>query len=211
MLARRPALRASPALALVALLVPAVAACSGGGGAAGDGTPAAGGSSAAAEPSPPAVGAGLVELVVDGARLGRPADWTASTAPLTLDQVAVFQRTGPDGEFDAQLDVLVNTVPAGSQADEIDAVTQGKRSIRVLELRSVDRRRLDVPGADSGLLNESTYTTPAGKRLRSLDLTAIADDGRYVLVRLSTAAEVFDEALARRVMESVVLEQMEGA
>lgn len=147
---------------------------------------------------------GFVEVTTDVGSVARPEEWEPSDRELVKDVVATFDIRA-DGAVVGQMDVMVNAVPPGSQADAVNAANQGARAVDFANLRHERRESIDVPGAESAYLNESTYSTDQGPA-RSLDVLAIDDSGDLMLVRISALESAYDPALVERVRESVRLE-----
>jgi hypothetical protein len=147
----------------------------------------------------------MVEVSTDIATLSRPSGWEPLDAPMEQDRVAAFGIEDDAGDTVGQMDVVVNQVPAGTGADAVDAANQGARAANFEDLRHERREFTEVPGADSAFVNESTYVTADGESARSVDLVAVAADGDYLLVRISTAEAAFDRALVDEVLDSVRL------
>lgn len=156
-------------------------------------------------PTPTTAAGPMKPLETDIATLWRPREWKAVEGPLEENQVAALVITDESGQTVGQMDVLVNQVEPGMQADALDAANQGARFLHFRELRHVRREFADVPGADSAFLNESTYLTAEGEPARSIDLVAIAESGDYILVRISAASSAYDAKTFDTVVESVRL------
>lgn len=149
----------------------------------------------------------MVDVSTDIATLSRPADWTPLDAALEQDRVAAFVIGDDSGATVGQMDVVVNRVPAGTEADAVNAANQGARATSFQDLRHVRRESAEVPGAESAFVNESTYVTAEGEPARSVDLVAVAADGGYLLVRISAAEAAYDRATFEEVLASVRLRE----
>lgn len=174
---------------LLAVLLLALAACSGGG-ETGD----------AVE-----VPEGWVVVETEVGTVARPEEWRPQEAPPAEGDVqsfAVEQR----GDVVAQMDVLVSSITPGTKADTVDAAIQGARMPSFPQLEHTRREFTEVPGAASAFVTESTYVTAdTGDDARSLDQVAVAEDGRYLLVRLTALAGAYDEELFAEVMDTMQL------
>jgi hypothetical protein len=74
------------------------------------------------------------------------------------------------------------------------------------DLRHTRRDFVDVPGADSAFVTESTYTTAdSGEDARSIDEVALTEGGDYLLVRISSSAAAYDDALFQQVLDTITL------
>ena len=172
---------------LLALTLLVLAACSGGGE-----------SEEAAE-----VPEGWVVVETGVGTVARPEEWRPQEAPQAEGEVQSF-AIEDRGEVVAQMDVLVNSITPGTKADTVDAAIQGARMPSFPQLEHTRREFTEVPGAASAFVTESTYVTAdTGKDARSLDQVAVAEDGRYLLVRLTALADAYDEDLFTQVMDTV--------
>ena len=153
-----------------------------------------------------AVPDGMVLVRTDVGTVARPEEWTPVEDAEVADRVAGFVIED-DGQVVGQMDVFVNETAAGTGADTLAGAIQGARMPNFPDLRHTRREFTDVPGADGAFLTESTYTTAdTGQDARSLDQVAIAEDGRYLLVRISAADEAYDEELFQQVVDTMRLE-----
>ena len=135
--------------------------------------------------------------------VARPEEWRPKQAPQAEGEVQSF-AIEDRGEVVAQMDVLVSSITPGTKADTVDAAIQGARMPSFPQLEHTRREFTEVPGAASAFVTESTYVTAdSGKDARSLDQVAVAEDGRYLLVRLTALAGAYDEDLFAQVMETV--------
>ena len=135
--------------------------------------------------------------------VARPEEWRPQQAPQAEGEVQSF-AIEDRGEVVAQMDVLVSSITPGTKADTVDAAIQGARMPSFPQLEHTRREFTEVPGAASAFVTESTYVTAdSGKDARSLDQVAVAEDGRYLLVRLTALAGAYDEDLFAQVMETV--------
>ena len=172
---------------LLALTLLVLAACSGGGE-----------SEEAAE-----VPEGWVVVETGVGTVARPEEWRPQEAPQAEGEVQSF-AIEDRGEVVAQMDVLVSSITPGTKADTVDAAIQGARMPSFPQLEHTRREFTEVPGAASAFVTESTYVTAdTGKDARSLDQVAVAEDGRYLLVRLTALADAYDEDLFAQVMDTV--------
>lgn len=172
-------------LLTVTLLV--LAACSGGGE-----------SEEAAE-----VPEGWVVVATPVGTVARPEEWRPQEASQAGGEVKSF-AIEDGGEVVAQMDVLVSSITPGTKADTVDAAIQGARMPSFPQLEHTRREFTEVPGAASAFVTESTYVTAdTGKDAHSLDQVAVAEDGRYLLVRLTALADTYDEELFTEVMDTM--------
>jgi hypothetical protein len=176
--------------ALIAVSLVLLAACSGGG-----------------EPEAAVeVPEGWVVVETEVGSVARPEEWQPQDAPQAEGQVESF-AISEGGEVVAQMDVLVNSITPGTKADTVDAAIQGARMTGFPQLEHTRREFTEVPGAASAFVTESTYVTAdTGQDARSIDQVAVAENGRYLLVRLTALAEAYDEELFTEVLDTVRLE-----
>jgi hypothetical protein len=154
----------------------------------------------------PTTPAGMTEVTTDIGTVARPDDWKPIDAATDKNEVAAFSIENDQGQVVGQMDVIVNSVSAGTQADAVAGAIQGARMPYFPELRHTRREFTDVAGADSAFVTESTYTTAdTGQDARSLDQVAVAKDGRYLLVRISSAAKAYDPELFQQVVDTMRL------
>lgn len=151
------------------------------------------------------VPAGMVRLETDVGTIAHPDEWKPTDQPLVKDLVATLLISDESGATVGQMDVMVNAVPEGSAADAVNAANQGARTANFRDLRHVRKEFVDVPGAASAYLNESTYTTADGASAHSLERLAIAENGDLMLVRISAAEDAYDSALFEQVLTSMRL------
>jgi hypothetical protein len=162
---------------------------------------------AADAPASSSQGPQMVDVSTEIATMSRPADWQPLDAALEQDRVAAFVIDDDSGATVGQMDVLVNRVPAGTEADALNAANQGARATSFQDLRHVRRESTEVPGAESAFVDESTYVTAEGEQARSVDLVAVGADGDYLLVRISAAEAAYDRATFEEVLASVRLRE----
>lgn len=175
------------ALLAVALLVLGLAACSGGGE-----------TEDAVE-----VPEGWVVVETEVGTVARPEEWRPQDAPQAEGDVQSF-AVEQQGDVVAQMDVLVSSITPGTRADTVDAAIQGARMPSFPQLEHTRREFTEVPGAASAFVTESTYVTAdTGEDAHSLDQVAVAEDGRYLLVRLTALDGAYDAGLFAEVMDTV--------
>lgn len=173
---------------------------------------------ATADPNSPAtpsaeasVPTGMVQLETDVGGIAHPEEWKPADQPPVKDLVATLLITDESGATVGQMDVMVNAVPEGSAADAVNAANQGARAANFRDLRHVRREFVDVPGAASAYLNESTYTTAEGAPAHSIERLAIAENGDLMLARISSAEDAYDAALFEQVLTSMRLTGRDSA
>lgn len=172
---------------LIAVTLLVLAACSGGG----------------ESEEAPEVPEGWVVVETGVGTVARPEEWRPQEAAQAEGEVQSF-AIEDRGEVVAQMDVLVSSITPGTKADTVDAAIQGARMPSFPQLEHTRREFTEVPGAASAFVTESTYVTAdTGKDARSLDQVAVAEDGRYLLVRLTALADAYDEELFAQVMDTV--------
>lgn len=148
---------------------------------------------------------GWVLVDAEFGSVARPARWRPQEAQVDAEVDTFAIREG--GEVVAQMDVLRSSITPGTDADAVAAALQGARIPSFPQLRHTRREFVEVPGADSAFLTESTYlTADSGEDARSLDQVAVAEDGRYLLVRLSALAEAYDAELFEQVVSTMRLD-----
>jgi hypothetical protein len=163
-----------------------------------------GGGSGDDDAAGPAVPKGMTEVTTDVGTVARPDDWKPLDTATDKNEVAAFSIENEQGQVVGQMDVIVNSVSAGTEADAVAGAIQGARMPYFPELRHTRREFSEVPGADSAFVTESTYVTAdTGEDARSLDQVAVAEDGTYLLVRISSSAEAYDPALFQQVVETM--------
>jgi hypothetical protein len=146
----------------------------------------------------------MTEETTDDGTVARPDDWKPTDGPMAENEVAAFSIENDQGQVVGQMDVIVNSVSAGTAADAVAGAIQGARMLYFPHLRHARREFSDVPGADSAFLTESTYVTAdTGEDARSLDQVAVAENGRYLLVRISSSSEAYDPELFEQVVETM--------
>jgi hypothetical protein len=149
---------------------------------------------------------GMVAVETEVGTIARPDDWKPMESADIKDRVAGFLITDEGNQVVGQMDVLVNQVPAGTAADTLAGAQQGARMPNFPNLRHTRRDFVEVPGAESAFLTESTYTTAdSGEDARSLDQVALTEDGDYLLVRISSTAAAYDETLFQQVVDTMTL------
>lgn len=148
---------------------------------------------------------GWVVVRTDHGTVARPAGWRPQdTPPAAAEAEAQSFAIEREGEVVGQLDVLVGSMSPGTEADTVDAAIQGVRLPTFPQLEHTRREFTDVAGAVSGFVTESTYVTAdTDQDARSLDQVAVAEDGRYLLVRITALADAYDEKLFARVMDTM--------
>ncbi len=163
-----------------------------------------GGGSGDDDTAGPAVPEGMTEVTTDVGTVARPEEWKPVDAGPDKNEVAAFSIENDQGQVVGQMDVIVNSVSAGTEADAVAGAIQGARMPYFPHLRHTRREFSDVPGADSAFVTESTYTTAdTGEDARSLDQVAVAKDGKYLLVRISSAAKAYDTELFQQVVDTM--------
>ncbi len=163
-------------------------------------------SSADAGDSGAAVPAGMTAVTTDIGTVARPQGWNPADGPMDADEVAAFSIEDDEGQIVGRMDVIVGRISAGTEADALAGAIQGARMQYAADLRHTRREFSEVPGADSAFLTESTYTTSdTGEHARSLDQVAVSADGRYLLVRISSAATAFDPDLFQQIVDTMRL------
>ncbi len=149
------------------------------------------------------VPAGWVVVKTEVGTVARPEEWRPQEAPQAEGDVQSF-AIEEQGDVVAQMDVLVSSITPGTKADTVDAAIQGARMTSFPQLEHTRREFTEVPGAASAFVTESTYVTAdTGKDARSLDQVAVAEDGRYLLVRLTALDGAYDEELFADVMDTM--------
>ena len=149
------------------------------------------------------VPAGMTAVITDVGSAARPEAWTPTDGPVADDEVAAFSIED-GGTVVGQMDVIVDRVSAGTEADAVAGALQGARMQYFPDLRHTRREFSEVPGADSAFLTESTYTTAdTGDDARSLEQVAVTEDGQYLLIRISSAATAFDPDLFQQVLDTM--------
>ncbi|QNN54163.1 hypothetical protein [Nocardioides mesophilus] len=177
----------------------AVAGCSGSGSSPDSGPDAAGGSADAS-----AVPAGMVQVSTELGTVARPEEWKPNDA--SQGQEASFLIENDSDQVVGQMDVVISSVTPGTPADAVAGAIQASRFPNIPTLRHTEREFADVPGAESGFTTESTYTTADTQQpARSLDRVAVAEDGRYLLVRISSAAPAYDSELFHQIVDTMRL------
>jgi hypothetical protein len=163
-----------------------------------------GGGSGDDDATGPAVPDGMTEVTTDVGTVARPDGWKPVDAALDENEVAAFSIENDQGQVVGQMDVIVNSVSAGTKADAVAGAIQGARMPYFPDLRHTRREFSDVPGAESAFVTESTYTTAdTGQNARSLDQVAVGKDGTYLLVRISSAAKAYDPELFQQVVDTM--------
>jgi hypothetical protein len=153
-----------------------------------------------------AVPDGMVLVRTPVGSVARPEAWTDAGKKSSEGAEGTFLITDEAGRTVGQLDVIVNSVTPGTPADAVAGAIQGARFPNVPTLRHDRREQAEVPGAESAFLTESHYdTVDTGEKARSLDQVAVAEDGGYLLVRVSAAAASYDAELAQQVVDTMRL------
>ena len=149
---------------------------------------------------------GMVAVKTDIGTVARPEEWKPVPDAQVKDRVAGFTITDDGGQVVGQMDVFVNAITPGTQADSLAGAIQAQRMPSFPDLRHTRRDFVDVPGADSAFVTESTYTTAdSGEDARSIDEVAVTEDGDYLLVRISSSAAAYDDALFQQVLDTITL------
>lgn len=149
---------------------------------------------------------GMVAVETDLGTLARPEEWKPVPDAEVKDRVASFAITGDGGQVVGQMDVFVNGIAPGTKADSLAGAIQAQRMPSFPDLRHTRRDFVDVPGADSAFVTESTYTTAdSGEDARSVDEVAVTEAGDYLLVRISSSAAAYDDELFQQVMDTMTL------
>lgn len=153
---------------------------------------------------------GMVLVDTDLGTVGRPEGWQPAPGDASVGQEASFLITDDAGETVGQMDVILNTVTPGTQADAVAAAVDSARMPSLPTLRQTSRDFADVPGAESAFVTESTYTTvDTAEPAKSLDQVAVTEDGDYMLVRITALETAYDAELFRSVVGT--MEITEGA
>ncbi len=135
---------------------------------------------------------GMVLVETELGTIARPDEWRPVADAETADRVAGFEIVDGD-EVVGQMDVFVNAFSPGTEADTVDAAVQGQRMMHFRDLEHTRREFVEVPGADSAFLTESTYShAETGEQVRSIDQVAVTEDGDSLLVRISALADDYD-------------------
>lgn len=146
---------------------------------------------------------GWVVVETEVGTVARPEEWRPRDAPPAEGDVQSF-AIEQQGEVVAQMDVLVSSITPGTKADTVDAAIQGARMPSFPRLEHTRREFTEVPGAASAFVTESTYVTAdSGQDARSLDQVAVAEDGRYLLVRLTALDAAYDAELFAEVVDTM--------
>ncbi len=149
---------------------------------------------------------GMTVVETDLGTVARPQEWKPMDDAAVQDRVAGFVITGEGDQVVGQMDVFVNEIAPGTKADSLAAAIQAQRMPSFPDLRHTRRDFVDVPGAESAFVTESTYTTAdSGEDARSIDQVAVTDDGDYLLVRISSSAAAYDEDLFGQVLGTMTL------
>jgi hypothetical protein len=150
---------------------------------------------------------GMVAVETDLGTLARPEEWKPAPDAEVKDRVAAFTITDDGGQVVGQMDVFVNGNRPGLGADSLAAAVEAQRMLSFPNLRHTRRDFVDVPGAESAFVTESTYTTAdTGEDARSIDQLAVNEDGEYLLVRISSSADAYDDALFQQVVDTMALD-----
>ena len=153
----------------------------------------------------PTVPEGMVLVETELGTVARPEQWQPVENAETADRVAGFEIT-EDGELVGQMDVFVNALSPGVEADTVDAAAQAQRFQHFKDLEHTRRDFVEVPGAASGFLTESTYRhAETGEEIRSIDQVAVTEEGEYLLVRISAGVDAYDEELFAQVVDTMAL------
>lgn len=153
----------------------------------------------------PTVPDGMVLVDTELGTVARPEQWQPVENAETADRVAGFEIT-EDGELVGQMDVFVNALSPGVEADTVDAAVQAQRFQHFKGLEHTRRDFVEVPGAASGFLTESTYLhAETGEEIRSIDQVAVTEEGEYLLVRISAGVDAYDEELFAQVVDTMAL------
>jgi hypothetical protein len=148
----------------------------------------------------------MVAVKTDLGTVARPEDWQPMESAAVKDRVAGFLIIGKGNQVVGQMDVFVNGIAPGTKADSLAAAIEAQRMPSFPDLRHTRRDFVDVPGADSAFVTESTYTTAdSGEDARSIDQVAVTEDGDYLLVRISSSAAAYDDALFQQVVDTMTL------
>jgi hypothetical protein len=149
---------------------------------------------------------GMVAVHTDLGTVARPTEWKPLEDAAIKDRVAGFMIIGDGKQVVGQMDVFVNGIAPGTRADSLAGAIEAQRMPSFPDLRHTRRDFVDVPGAESAFVTESTYTTAdSGEDARSIDQVAVTEDGDYLLVRISSSAAAYDEQLFEQVMDTMTL------
>lgn len=155
---------------------------------------------------------GMVAVHTDLGTVARPQGWKPVPDAEVKDRVAGFTITDDGGQVVGQMDVFVNGNRPGLGADSLAAAVEAQRMLSFPNLRHTRRDFVDVPGAESAFVTESTYTTAdTGEDARSIDQLAVNEDGEYLLVRISSSAAAYDDDLFQQVVDTMTLEGGEAS
>lgn len=155
---------------------------------------------------------GMVAVKTDLGTVARPQEWKPVPGAEVKDRVAGFAITDDGGQVVGQMDVFVNGNRPGLEADSLAAAVEAQRMLSFPNLRHTRRDFVDVPGAESAFVTESTYTTAdTGEDARSIDQLAVNEDGKYLLVRISSSAAAYDDDLFQQVVDTMALDGGEAS
>lgn len=155
---------------------------------------------------------GMVAVETDLGTVARPEEWKPLEDAAVKDRVAGFMIIDDGNQVVGQMDVFVNGIAPGTRADSLAGAIQAQRIPSFPDLRHTRRDFVDVPGAESAFVTESTYTTAdSGEDARSIDQVAVTEDGDYLLVRISSSAAAYDEQLFQQVMDTMTLDGGESS
>lgn len=143
----------------------------------------------------------FVEVETPVGRVMRPESWQPNEEAIEGKVVAAF-TIEEGGETVGQFDVIVDQVQTGMTAQRFNAENQGARALSTEDLEHVRQEPVEVPGATSAFLDESTYAA-GGTKAHSLEQVGISADNDLMLVRISMLEESYDEDVAEAVVESM--------
>ena len=138
--------------------------------------------------------------------------FTAAYPPgwnITADEPAQVAATGPDSVgnvFEGML-VQVDDEFFGDFDAAVQALIEPFRLLQAEGWEEIDDRELDVPGAVRSRLIDATYDSEIfDGRMRQQSIMAIPEEGGpLVFLQIRTPADIFDEALAAQIVDSLSL------
>lgn len=143
----------------------------------------------------------FVEVETAVGTVMRPEAWQPNEQAVTDKVVAAFTIEA-DGRTVGQFDVIVDKVQDDTTAQGWNAANQGSRALHTEDLEHVRQEKVEVPGARSAYLDESTYAA-GDLKAHSLEQVGISPDNDLMLVRLSVLEEHYDEEIAEAVVDSM--------
>lgn len=153
---------------------------------------------------------GMVLVETEIGTVGRPEEWQPAPEESSVGQEASFTIEDGSGEVVGQMDVIVQSATPDAGADAIAATIQGTRMPSIPTLRHDRREFTEVPGAEDAFLTASHYTTAdTGVPAKSIELVAVREDGRFLLVRISSTKQAYDAELFQSVLDTMRLRTTE--